>query len=233
MATRKTDDVISEDDRVVGRQEQVLVACYTLFTACFIISSVTATKLWSIHLFGQEVAIPVGTSLFAITFLSTDLVSEVWGKQYSYYLVAFGACAKILAMVFFLFAVWIEPAGFWTGQESFETVLSGSSLVIFAGIASYMVSQFNDVYIFHYLKSRDAGKNLLWKRNVASTVTSQFLDSFVFVVIAFAWSMSLDLLIATIIGQILIKWAIAIVDTPFVYMLRNYAQGRPTFDFSG
>lgn len=216
-----------------GRDEQVLLACFVLFTACLIISSVTADKLWALHLFGHRVSIPVGTSLFAITFLSTDVVGEVWGRAYSLYLVGFGALVRVLALGFFSFAIWLEPAPFWEGQQAYSAVLGGSSQIILAGIAAYLVGQTNDVFVFHYFREKDLGKDLLWKRNIASTSASQLLESSVFVVIAFVGTLTPFQLAVTIFGQVVIKWMIALADTPFVYIVRNYAQRRPLLDFSG
>ncbi|MFP4229502.1 MAG: queuosine precursor transporter [Salinivenus sp.] len=216
-----------------GRDEQVLLACFVLFTACLIISSVTADKLWALSLFGHRVSIPVGTSLFAITFLCTDVVGEVWGRMYSLYLVGCGALARVLALGFFSYAIWLEPASVWEGQQAYSAVLGGSSRIILAGITAYLVGQINDVFVFHYFREKDLGKNLLWKRNIVSTSASQLLESTVFIVGAFAGTLPPVQLVVTIFGQVLIKWVIALADTPFVYIVRNYAQGRPILDFRG
>ena len=122
---------------------------------------------------------------------------------------------------------------FWTNQESYEATLGGTFRIIIAGLIAYLVSQLNDVFIFHYFKGKDEGKNLLWKRNNLSTFCSPFLDSFLFVIIAFGGVMTIVQLISTFIGQVIIKWCIALADTPFIYMLRNFAQNRKILDFKG
>lgn len=220
---------------VVEKREWVLYGSIAIFIACLMISSVTASKLWSLTLpiIDYEVIIPVGTSLFALTFLATDVVAEVWGKRHSMMIVWTGLVSRIIMLLFFLFAVNVTPVSFWTGQESYVAVLGGSSQIIIAGIIAYLVSQINDVFIFHHLKDKDRGKNLLWKRNNLSTFVSQFLDSFIFIVIAFGATATIAQLTGMIIGQVIIKWAIAIIDTPFLYLLRNFATRRKLLDFSG
>ncbi len=72
-------------NELVEKREWVLYGCISIFTACLVISSITASKLWSLTLpvVDYEVIIPVGTSLFTLTFLATDVVGEVWGKRHS------------------------------------------------------------------------------------------------------------------------------------------------------
>ncbi|MDM8569183.1 queuosine precursor transporter [Thiotrichales bacterium HSG1] len=217
------------------KKQLVLYFCISIFIATLVITSITATKLWSLTLpfVNYMIVIPVGTSLFAFTFLATDVIAEVWGKSYSVVIVWLGFFVRILALSFFAFAVWIEPVSFWENQAAYEITLGGSFRIIIAGIIAYLVSQLNDVFVFHYFKQKDEGKNLLWKRNNLSTFTSQFLDSFLFIIIAFGGVMTIAQLISAIIGQVVIKWIIAMLDTPLVYMLRNYATNRSIFDFKG
>jgi uncharacterized integral membrane protein (TIGR00697 family) len=222
-------------NELVEKREWVLYGCISIFTACLVISSITASKLWSLTLpvVDYEVIIPVGTSLFTLTFLATDVVGEVWGKRHSMMIVYMGLIARLMMLGFFAFAVNITPVSFYTGQQCYEAVLGGSSNIIIAGVIAYFISQTNDVFVFHYFKDRDQGKNLLWKRNNLSTFSSQFLDSFIFIVLAFYETATISQLTGMIVGQVIVKWIIAILDTPFVYMLRNIATHRKLFDFKG
>ncbi len=222
-------------DESVGRKELVLLGSVAMFVAALVVSAITASKLWSvtIPLLDYQIVIPVGTSLFGVTFLCTDVVAEVWGKRMSYLVVLLGLIARLLMVGFFWFAILVEPVSFWEGQEQYEAVLGGTFLIFGAGLLAYCLSQTNDVFVFHYLKERDEGKNRLWKRNNLSTFSSQFLDSFVFVVVAFGPSETLSVLISMILGQVVLKWAIAMIDTPLVYVVRNFATGRRILDFQG
>ena len=219
----------------IDRKTIVLFLCIAGFIGGLLISNITASKLYFVGIFGQNFAIPVGTSLFALTFICTDVISEVWGRHYSSMLIWSGFIARIGALAFLYFAVNIEGAGapVWDNQEAYGSILSGSSRIILAGILTYPISQLTDIYLFHYLKKRQQGKNLLWLRNTTSTFISQLVDSTVFVFIAFGGLLETSVLINIIIGQVLIKWIIAMVDTPIVYMVRNIATSRKIFDFSG
>lgn len=99
---------------------------------------------------------------------------------------------------------------------------------------AYLVSQNWDVWVFHRI--RDAtGPEYLWVRNIASTGTSQAIDTVIFVSIAFflaptalgvGEALPLELLLGLMVGQYLLKLAIAIVDTPFVYAVVGLVRSR-------
>lgn len=218
-----------------GRKLFVLILLMSSFIGALLISSITASKLYYVSVLGYKVTIPVGTSLFAITFLSTDVISEVWGKTHAMLLVFSGFISRIASLLFLMFAVGVTGAGapIWDNQEAYQLILSGSSRIILAGILTYPVSQTADVLIFHFLKKKHQGKNRLWLRNNLSTLGSQLIDSTVFVFIAFGGMLPTSVIINIITGQIVIKWLIAILDTPFVYMVRNIATSRKLFDFKG
>lgn len=218
-----------------GRKLLVLFLLISSFIGALLVSSVTASKLYTLSLFGFDVNVPVGTSLFAVTFLSTDVISEVWGKKYSMLLVFSGFISRIATLLFLLFAVGVEGAGapIWDNQLAYANILSGSSRIILAGILTYPVSQVVDVLIFHYLKKKHKGKNKLWLRNNLSTIGSQLVDSTIFILIAFGGILPNNVLFNIIIGQVIIKWLIAMLDTPFVYIVRNIATSRKLFDFKG
>ena len=83
---------------------------------------------------------------------------------------------------------------------------------------AYVVSQNLDVKIFMFLK-RKYPKHL-WLRNNAGTMISQFVDTIIFITIAFYGTNSLEVLISLIIGQYIVKWIIALSDTPFLYLIK-------------
>ena len=226
---------LSED--LFYRKQIVLIGCISIFTTAIIVSSITASKIYSIQIpfLNMNAVIPVGTSLFALTFFATDVITEVWGRRYSFLVVAFGAICRLIALGFLTFAVWVEPVSYWPNQEAYATILGteGSTRIIIAGLCSYLVSETWDVFIFHHMKSRSVGKNALYIRNLTSTLTAQVLDSTIFVLIAFAATVEPSVILTIILGQLAIKAVIAVFDTPLVYLLRNIALGRRWYDWRG
>ena len=111
--------------------------------------------------------------------------------------------------------------------ESFDSVLGLAPRIILASFVAYLISQHHDVLAFDMWKKVTKGK-FLWLRNNASTFVSQFIDSVIFITIAFAGIPGGPSLIEMILAQYFIKLMIAILDTPLIYML-TYLIDRVSF----
>jgi uncharacterized integral membrane protein (TIGR00697 family) len=209
------------------------VALTAMFVTALVTSQVTASKLL---LFESPVALPVtGTALvlpgaalaYALTFLATDCYTELYGKRAGQVLVNIGFLMNflLLALVYSTIAAPavpnqpIDPA-------TFAAVLGQSGPLVVASLAAYLVSQNYDVLVFHELKERTDGE-MLWLRNIASTGTSQAIDTVIFVGLGFyvlpqagfGATYELGFVLSLIVGQYALKLLIALVDTPFVYLI--------------
>jgi uncharacterized integral membrane protein (TIGR00697 family) len=209
------------------------VALAAMFVTALVTSQVTASKLL---LFESPVALPVtGTALvlpgaalaYALTFLATDCYTELYGKRAGQVLVNIGFLMNflLLALVYSTIAAPavpdqpIDPA-------TFAAVLGQSGPLVVASLSAYLVSQNYDVVVFHKLKELTDGE-MLWLRNIASTGTSQAIDTVIFVglgfyvlpQIGFGATYELGFVLSLIVGQYALKLLIALVDTPFVYLI--------------
>ena len=180
------------------------------------ISQVLATKLavWHLPLLGRLV-FPAGVVAYAITYTCTDVISEVWGRRQAAHTVTCGLAANLAALLLIRVALIMPPAPFWHNDQPFNTVVGATFRVIVASLVAYLASQYHDVWMFHLLR-RATGGRLLWLRNNVSTILSQTIDSFVFISLAFY---GLAPVLPLVIGQLLVKWLIALLDTPIVYLL--------------
>ena len=183
-----------------------------LFVACVVTSIVTATKIISI----VGTNIPAGTIVFATTFLLTDTISEFYGKKRAQTAVWCGFSAMLLYLVYATITIHWPGAVFWDKQESYNEILFQSTRIALGGVIAFLVSQHLDVHLYHLFKTWTNGK-YLWLRNTLSTSISQAVDSVVFLSIAFAgiypvWDL--------FVGLYLAKVAIAVLDTPFIYIAR-------------
>ena len=187
----------------------------TLLTCAFagslVISSVLAAKI--ITLFG--LVVPAGVLAYSVTFIATDVISEIWGKKQAKQAVLGGFVALLVCMMFIKLSLAWPSASFWEGQEEFAAVLGMTPRIILASFLAYLLSQTHDVWAFHFFKKLFRGRHL-WLRNNISTASSQLLDTIVFIVVAFLGIMPVGQLIA---GQYVVKLGIALLDTPLVYLL--------------
>jgi len=203
---KKGDKVIVE---TCSREDKFYIILVSIFVGSITIASVLASKI--INIWG--IFVPAGVLAYSITFIATDVISEVWGKERANFTVLGGFVALLCALVLVQFSLWWPKAPFWNQEEAFQTILGTTSRIIIASFVAYLASQFHDVWAFHFWKKATDGR-YLWLRNNLSTAVSQFIDSFLFITIAFYGVLPIWPLI---MGQWIVKFTIAVLDTPIIY----------------
>jgi len=159
----------------------------------------------------------VGVIAFPITFIVTDVMNEYFGKRGIQFVTLVG-----MAMIIFEFvilqiamAVPVDPIS-PVSQEAFTAVFGASSRIIFGSLIAYLVGQFVDITLFHWFRNLTKGKHL-WLRATGSTFGSQFLDTFIVLIIAFAGVLSFQAIVAITMFNYAYKFIIAILITPVIY----------------
>jgi len=197
----------------------MLMYLNALFVGLLILSNILGVKLFSVG----DFVLPAAVVVYVVTYLVTDVIGEVYGKEIAKKTVKAGFLTQIVAMIFIMIAIALPAAdGVFNKQAEFETILGGSFQVMLASLVSYLVSQNTDVWIFHKLKAKH-GDNKLWLRNNLSTMTSQLLDTTVFITIAF-YGLPLSAILGLIGTQYAFKLLVAVVDTPIAYVLVKLAK---------
>ena len=192
---------------------QAMMLMGGIFAALLVAANAAGSKIIDVGPLGAASATVFA---YAITFLITDVVSDVFGKEAAGRIVWLGFGAVLLAVGFFQIALVAPSAVFFDGQPAFEKVFGISWRLLLGGLVAYLVSQFLDIRIFHLIKNLTNGR-WLWLRNNVSTLISQLVDTSIFITVAFYGVY--DELWTIIIGQYLIKVIIAIVDTIPAYLL--------------
>jgi hypothetical protein len=192
--------------------------CLSLFIGCITISSILANKIISV----MGIFVPAGVLAYSVTFIATDVISEVWGKERARDAVFGGFIALFAVFALIQLSLIWPKAPFWHNDDAFSSVLGSTSRIIIASLTAYLISQMHDVWAFHFWKRLTHDRHL-WLRNNLSTAISQFLDSLIFVTIAFYGVMPIWPLIY---GQWIIKLFIAILDTPLVYGIVLFIQKK-------
>ncbi len=202
---------------------------YMLLGALFITSLVVSNLIFqkffywypfNIEIFGTNLfEISVGILPYPITFLITDLISEIYGKKRANDIVVIGIFASLFSLLIVLVSNAV-PATSWSPvtDSMFSTVFGNTALAVFASMLAYLFAQFIDIQIYHFWKRVTKGKHL-WIRNNFSTFSSQFVDTLTILVLLCSfgiieWSKFQGLLVAGFI----FKAIIAACDTPFLYL---------------
>lgn len=191
-----------------------------LYSGIFITGLLTANILGSkiVTIFG--LSMPSATFAYAVTYLMTDVVGELYGKEEADRLVRVGFICLIVSILFIRVSILLPSDNDTT---SFNVVFNSTSRIILASLAGYIVSQSIDVFLFH--KIRFLSVKYKFIRNNISTIVSQFLDTAIFSFIGFygvvpnVWQLIWGVYVAKVI--------IALCDTPFFYLLtRNQKEIR-------
>lgn len=190
-----------------------------LFAGLLVVSNILAVKVFTVLGFD----LPAAVIVYMATFLITDVIGEVYGKKMAARAIRAGFITQIIVLFFIYIAIEVPAAPFFDMQGEYEMILGGSFQVIIASLVSYLVSQNLDVFIFHKLKERH-GRRHLWLRNNFSAVITQFVDTSIFIVIAFIGTVPAEILISMIFMQYIAKIIIVLLDTPIVYLLVTLAR---------
>ena len=196
-----------------------------VFISCMSFINVVSAKLWSF----AGLTISGGIMAYWLTFPITDVVGEIFGRKRAFFVVWMGLLANAIVLSLSQIAIHLPPAPIYQDQESLARVLGAVPVIVFASLLAYLVAQLHDVWAFDFWRKRTGGKHL-WLRNNLSTMVSQLLDSLVFNGIAFYLfaneRMSLAAFISMTLGYWLFKLAIALLDTPVVYLLVAWLQPK-------
>lgn len=173
-------------------------------------------------LFGLPLSISVAVFLMPLLFTITDVVVEVHGKARARSLVWTGLIVVTLLAAYSLFVTSLPAAERYTlSNDAYNSIFGTSIRFALASIAAFLAAEIIDVFIYSKMRERMKRKGM-WLRNNVSNLVGQFIDSTVFVVIAFyAFDMSIGGNIAFLTGIVIPYWAVrclmSIVGTPLAY----------------
>jgi queuosine precursor transporter len=208
-----------------------------VFVVILLISNLVGQKICAIPLFnfhGQPVVANVSGAqlLFPITYIFGDIFTEVYGYGASRRAIWLGFFACTILSLMGLFVVWIPAAPAWPNQAAFEAVFYQVPRFIVASLVAFWLGEFTNSYTLAKMKLWTDGR-WLWTRTVGSTVTGQFVDTTVLILIAFGgytpWSTMLNLIISGYFAKVLYE----VLATPLTYLIVNKlkrAEGVDVYD---
>lgn len=222
-----------------------LMLCGMVFAVSLVIANVVTAKTiqTGIPLFGSTITLPGAAVCYAITFLMTDVVGEIWGKKEAQTIVKWGFVCQVLATALIIFTQ-VLPAVNPDMQTAYEMLLGQNFVFVIASLTGYICSQSWDVWVFHKIRNKfivkDGDNRKRWIWNNVSTMTSQIIDTVVFIGIAFGigfgWLFSVEtlpMLGAMMVGQYILKFVLAAIDTPFFYIMTKRSKVREVGIMSG
>jgi uncharacterized integral membrane protein (TIGR00697 family) len=212
---------------------KVKLTLVAVFVTSLMTAQIVSSKLLAVSLpLIGTVAMPGGTLAYAFTFLSTDAINELYGKEEAADVVNVAFLMNFVLLGLLYSVIWWPAAG-GVPAETFAAALAPSVNIVAGSLVAYLLSQHIDVRLFAKLRSVTS-ERYLWLRNIGSTAVSQVIDTILFTVVAFLIApavgigpvLPLTVIASLIIGQSVVKALIAVIDTPLIYLtvriVRNY-----------
>ncbi|MCR5621487.1 MAG: queuosine precursor transporter [Treponema sp.] len=191
---------------------------------CTLLANIEVTVL--VHAFGMDQTL--GNTLFAATFLATDILSELYGKKEAGRGVLAGIFTNLsFILLSFMWVHYVPAEGDWA-SPFVRGLFTNTPRMLLSSLVAYIISEAIDVFLYHAwwgLTERKTGSRtkMLWFRNNFSTLISQFVNIVIFNFGAFSGIYGFDELVAITASCYVIYIATSLLDTPFVYLARKIA----------
>ena len=185
--------------------------------------------------------VALGTIVFASTYMCTDIITEYFGPACARRAVLLSFAAMLLTTIFMILTLGWQPLPIDSINENFRrfsdahnamlTLFTPVPAIFCASIVAYIVSQYNDIWLFHLLRRLSQDKHL-WLRTNISTMLSALVDNTIFSVLAWVILSPIptdlhSLIYTYIFGTYVIRIVLAIFNTPFVYLAKQFLPTRP------
>ena len=207
-------------------KEQFYIFLSAIFIASLVTCNLIANKFVTVDLGFKVFIVSAGILPYPLTFLVTDLISELYGQKKANLVVFSGFVASMFVLLF----LWLGgqfnaiPSSI-VNDDIYNSVFQNAWRIIAASMIAYLFAQFIDVRIFHFCKRLTNGKHL-WLRNNGSTIASQLVDTTLVIMILFVGVWESDQIISAIIDGWLFKMLMAAIDTPIIYGIIHLLKGK-------
>ena len=207
-------------------KDQLYIFLCAIFISSLVTCNLIANKFVTVDLGFKVFVVSAGILPYPLTFLVTDLISELYGQKKANIVVFSGFVASMFVLLF----LWLGgqfnaiPDSI-VNDDTYNKVFQNAWRIIAASMIAYLFAQFIDVRIFHFWKRLTNGKHL-WLRNNGSTIASQLVDTTLVVMILFVGVWEPSNIISAIIDGWLFKMLMATIDTPIIYGIIHLLKGK-------
>lgn len=202
------------------RGASLFLVLAAMFIAALVTSNLIFQKFFTWSPFGDYVfELSVGILPYPLTFLITDIISEIFGKRAANRVVLSGLAASLFTLLI-IYVADSAVATDWSpvNNDTFSVVFGLSPLAVAASMIAYLIAQFIDIKIFHFWKKKTRGKHL-WIRNNFSTTFSQMTDTFVVLFLLCSFHIiEWERFWLLFVNGFLFKIMFALFDTPIIYL---------------
>jgi uncharacterized integral membrane protein (TIGR00697 family) len=196
----------------------------SIYIACIAIAELMGGKTFPLaNIFGYQLNASVAIFVLPLIFTINDVITEVYGKERTRSVIRSGLIVILFVLLFSLLATSLPPSQrFQESENAYDIIFGLSARIAAASLIAFTIAEFLDVFIFVKLRER-LGKKSLWLRNNASNFISQFIDTTIFMFIAFyapdrSFDANIGFLVSLILPYWLLKCFMSVIETPLVYI---------------
>ena len=207
-------------------KDQFFLVLSGIFVASLVTCNLIANKFVTVDLGFKVFIVSAGILPYPLTFLVTDLISELYGQRKATLVVFSGFVASMFVLLFLWLGGQFDAIpDSLVSDETYNSVFRNAWRLIAASMVAYLFAQFVDVRIFHFWKRLTNGKHL-WLRNNGSTIASQLVDTTLVICILFIGVWNADQILSAIIDGWIFKMLMAFIDTPIIYGVFHLLKGK-------
>ena len=195
---------------------KTFVILLVLNIVCLLSSNILAAK--QVEILG--LVFTSSTLLFPISYILNDVFVEVYGYKTSKFTIIISFLSNLLMVLFFTIAIYLPYPDFFKNQDAFKTVLSTTPRILLASVLAYIFGNLFNSKVMAKMKENNK-KGILWHRTILSSVVGEFLDTLIFISVAFIGVMSIKDLGIMFLSVYLLKLGVEIIFTPILVKVIN------------
>lgn len=200
----------------------------SLYIFCICVAELMGGKTFPLFKLGTyQLNASVAVFVLPIIFTINDIITEVFGKERTKSIIRSGLVVVFLILISSLLFTALPPSlRFLANEKAYDTIFGTSARIAAASLIAFTIAEFTDVFVFTKIRVR-LGKKALWLRNNLSNFVSQFFDTAIFMTLAFyaldkGFGNNVAFLASIVIPYWLLKCAMSIIETPFVYLGKSW-----------
>lgn len=188
-----------------------------LSTSCLLISNIVTTKQM---LLPFNITMTCAVFVFPITYILSDIFSEIYGYKWSRLTCYLGFAMNLLMVAIFELSIITPAPSYWGNQEAFSTVLGSTPRILFASLLAFLIGDLINDKVFRRMKRKYSNTHKGFSaRAIVSSFCGEMIDSCIFIPIAFLGQMPFKTLIQMLIIQVSLKTAYEIIILPITTVL--------------
>lgn len=195
-----------------------------LFVVSLLISNIITAKQ---VLLPFNIVMTGAVFIFPITYILSDVFSEVYGYRWSRITCYLGFLANLFMVIVFSLVIKTKAPVFWTNQEAFQTVLGNTPRILFASLLAFILGDLVNDKVFKKMKEKHPTDHKGFGfRAILSSLLGELVDSLIFLPIAFIGQMPIQSLIQMTIAQVFIKTGYEVVILPLTNQVVKFVSKK-------